>query len=163
MIIPVKRTKAVEELIPLLEAEDAFSRLEAEKRLRDLAQRDFGFRWDGRAEDRTAAVARVREWLDRAKQSAKARRAAASLLPGAPMLDIGQLKGMSPKDVEKHLQDLLSKSPMLAGLVVGRPPCQACTKRPATVEVVEVRGGRARGVTRLCDPCAAERGQAQAG
>jgi hypothetical protein len=155
MIPPVKRTKAVEVLIPQLESEDAFSRLEAEKRLRDVAQRDFGYRWDAQERDRAAALARVRDWIEGTKKAEKARRSAGA--PGAPMLDLEKLKGMSAQEVEKHLQELLGKAPFLAGLTLGRPACEACTKRPATAEIVEIRGGRAKEVARLCDPCAAQR------
>jgi hypothetical protein len=155
MIPAVRRTKAVEVLLPQLESEDAFSRLEAEKRLRDVAQRDFGFRWDASARERAAAIERVWEWIASTNKSERARRSGPN--PAAPMLDLEQLKGMTPQQVEKHLQDLLGKAPFLAGLALGRPTCEACSKRAATAEIVEIKGGKAKGVTRLCDPCAALR------
>jgi hypothetical protein len=152
MISGVKRTRAVEELIPELESEDAFARLEAEKRLRDLAQRDFGYRWDSTERDRTAALARIRDWIAATDKAGKAGKAG----PGAaaPMLDLEQLKGMTPQQVEKHLQELLGKAPFLAGLALGRPSCEACAQKPATAEIVEIKGGKAKGVARLCDACA---------
>ncbi len=151
-------SKAVELVLPDLESGDAFARLDAEKRLVACTRRDFGFRWDGPADERARAVERVRTWLAERRKaegrsSRSARRAAAA---GAAALDLAQLKGMDPKEVEKHIQSLLAQSPGLAGLAMGRPPCQACAKRPATVEIVEVAEGRARAVRRLCEPCAAK-------
>ena len=162
MMRGVKR-KAIEEVLPLLEAEDAFTRLEAEKRLRDLARRDFGYRWDGSDADRAAALARVRAWLQSTLREEKARRAAAAAAPGLATLDIEKLKGMSPQQMEKHLQALLGKAQVLAGFSAGRPRCEGCGQRPATVEIVEVRSRRAGQVLRLCDPCAAQRGDVRGG
>jgi len=154
----VSPTKAVEKVLPDLESADAFTRLEAEKSLVSFTRRDFGFRWDGPDEDRAKALARVRAWLaERRKSEAKgspaARRAAAA---AAATLDLAQLKGLTPQQVEKQIQKLLSQSPMLAGIAMGRPACQSCARRPATVEIVEVEEGSARKVRRLCEPCAAK-------
>lgn len=150
--------KAVELVLPDLESGDAFARLDAEKRLLECTRRDFGFRWDGPAEERARAVERVRAWVaerrrSEGRASRSARRAAAA---GAAALDLAQLKGMDPKKVEKTIQELLAKSPGLAALAAGRPGCQACMKRPATVEIVEIAQGRAVRVRRLCEPCSAK-------
>jgi hypothetical protein len=154
----VKTDKAVEKVLPDLESGDAFTRLEAAQRLLEGTMRDFGFRWDGSAEERAAAVARVRTWLaDRRKTEGAltdaARKAAAG---GKATLDLSQLKGMDPKEVESHLKEILAKTPALAALAMGRAACQACARRPATVEIVVVEERRARRSRRLCEPCAAK-------
>ncbi len=159
MIASVKR-RELEELVPLLEAEDAFTRLDAEKRLRDLARRDFGFRWGDPPEARASAITRLKEWMERARRAERTLRkaAAAAAAGGLAQVNLAELKGLSPQDLEKHLQVLLSKAQFVPGS--GRPRCEACAERPATVEIVEVSGGRkARAVTLLCDACAAERGE----
>jgi hypothetical protein len=153
----VKRSRSVEEILPLLESEDAFVRLEGEKSLRGLVQRDFGFRWDGAPGDRASAVERVRRWIASREKAARERRRGP--VEGTATLDIEKLKGMTPQQVEQHLQALLGKSGLVAGLAFGRPRCGECGSRPSTVEIVRVDSGRARGVTRLCDPCAAKRGE----
>ncbi len=150
------RKKDIEGLIPGLEAEDAFARLEAEKRLRACLQRDFGFRWDGAPGDRAAAVVRLRSWLAETVKGDKGRR---GKFPGLAAVDLTSLKGLSPQEVEMHLQELLGKAHIIAS--VQRPRCEECGKRSATVEIVEVRARKARGVTRLCDPCAAAGGKAR--
>jgi len=154
------RKRDFEQLVTGLEAEDAFSRLEAEKRLRDLLLKDFGYRWDGSAESRKEAVARLRAHDEEERKRERARRAASPAPgPGLTAVDLSQLKGMTPQQVEKHLQQLLGKAGLLGGFQVSRPRCQGCQQRPSTVEIVEVNGRTARAVTRLCDPCAAQRGE----
>lgn len=154
------KRKPIEDLFPLLESEDAFARLEAEKALRDLALRDFGFRWDAAAQERVAALERIRGWLDDARRREKARRDAASA--GFESLDLGALQGMSPAEVEKHLQGLLGKAKFLAGISLLRPKCESCGRKYATVEIVEVKGRDAASILRLCDACASQRGEASA-
>jgi hypothetical protein len=154
----VSPTKAVEKVLPDLESADAFTRLEAEKSLLSFTRRDFGFRWDGPDEDRAKALARVRSWLaDRKKtegsRSRAARRAAAT---GAAAMELAQLKGLDPAAVQKHIQEFLAHSPVMTA--AGRPACQACSRRPATVEIVDIAESRARKVRRLCEPCAAKGG-----
>jgi hypothetical protein len=146
----VKR-KDLEDLVPALEAEDAFVRLEAERRLRDILQLDFGYRWDGAPEARAAAITRLKAWEESGRKQEKARRQAGA---GLAAVNLDDLKGMTPEQVEQHLQKLLSKASMVAGLGLGRRKCEGCAKRHATVEIVEVMGGKARRVRRLCDECA---------
>lgn len=151
-------TKAVERVLPDLESADAFTRLEAEKSLVSFTRRDFGFRWDGPDEDRAKALGRVRTWLaDRKKaegsRSRAARRAAAT---GAAALELGHVKGMDQAEAQKQIQELLAHSPVFSAIAAGRPACQACSRRPATVEIVDIAERRARKVRRLCEPCAAK-------
>ena len=154
------KRKDFEELLPLLRSEDAFARLDAEKRLRDLIQRDFGFRWDDPPDARAAALARMQEWMERARKAERTlRKAAAAAAGGLAQVNLAELKGMSPEELQKHLQALLSKAGFAEGDSPGRPGCEGCARRPATVEIVVVAGGKAREVTLLCDPCAAERGE----
>lgn len=148
------KKRDVEGLYPDLESEDAFARLDGERRLRAMLQRDFGYRWDGPPGDRAAAVERLKEWLAAAAKKEKERR---TPFPGLAAVDLASLKGMSPQEVEKHLQALLGKAQIVAA--ARRPRCEDCGKRAATVEIVEVRSRKARGVRRLCDTCAAEAGQ----
>ncbi len=152
------RKRDFEQLVAGLEAEDAFSRLDAEKRLRDLLMRDFGYRWDGTAETRKEALARLRAHDEAERKRERTRRAEAAA-PGLAAVDLSKLKGMTPQQVEHHLQKLLGKAGLLGGFQVARPRCQGCQQRPATVEIVEVDARTARSVTRLCDPCAAQRGE----
>jgi len=147
--VAVKR-RSVEELFPALESGDAFLRLAAEKRLRALLLHDFGFRWDGPPGDRTAALERIKGWLAEAARKEKERLKA---FPGLAAVDLQSLKGLSPAEVEQHLQELLGKAKAVLSSAAGRPLCEECGKRLATVEIVEVRQSRARGVRRICDPC----------
>ena len=152
--------KAVELILPDLESGDAFARLDAEKRLLVCTRRDFGFRWDGPAEERARAVARLRSWLaERRKAAGPASRSARRAAAEAATLEFAKAKGLDPAQVQKHIEELLSKSPTLAGIAMGRPACQACARRPATVEIVEVADNRARKVRRICEPCAAKGGE----
>jgi hypothetical protein len=155
----VNTSKAVEALLPDLESGDAFARLDAGNRLQECTRRDFGFRWDGTDGERARAVARVRAWLeerrrDEGKGARSRRRAAAE----AAALEFAKAKGLDPAQVQKHIEELLAKAPALAGIALGRPACQACTARPATVEIVEIAAGRAKTVRRLCEPCASKGG-----
>jgi len=148
--------KALDALVAALESADAFERLDAEKRLRGAVRRDFGFRWDDPGEARARAIARLRAWVEeQAKESREARRAAAQ----AGALSLASLQGLTPEEAGKKLEALLAKAPSLSALALGRPPCAECGTRPATVEVVEVRGRKPASVLRLCDPCAARRGE----
>ncbi|MCK6480498.1 MAG: hypothetical protein L6R43_10215, partial [Planctomycetes bacterium] len=101
------RRRDLERLVGDLEAEDAFARLDAEKRLREEMQTDFGFRWDAPAESRRTAVARLRAHVEEQRKREKARLAGKK---GLASLDLQQLKGMTPAQVEKHLQNLLGKA-----------------------------------------------------
>jgi hypothetical protein len=152
----VKR-KDLDELLPRLQSGDAFERLEAEGRLRDLAERDFGVRWDDPPEARTAALARLRAWLEARQRAGMPRRRGAGAVGPIPG-DLAQLQGMTPKEVEEHLQKVLSDAQAVAGVTLGRPRCEDCRRRPSTVSVVEVRGRRARALVRLCEACAVKRG-----
>lgn len=150
-------SRDIEGLFPHLESEDAFERLDAEQRLRDLTQRDFGFRWDAGADERASALSRVRAWLLARKKSRE--RAAAVLPAGFSAVDLQKLKGLPQEEVEKHLQALLAKAQLAGVLGLGRPRCEACRRRSATVEVVDLPGGGSPPVvTSLCDPCAVKRG-----
>ena len=74
--------KALDALVAGLESADAFERLDAEKRLRGVARRDFGYRWDDPAESRGQALARLKAWAEaEAKERREARKAAAGKRP----------------------------------------------------------------------------------
>jgi len=152
------RPKDLEALLPGLESADAFARLEAERRLRVLLSRDAGYRWDAAPADRAASLDRLRKRLAEEAKRSRARRGG---FPGLAAVDLKALQGMSPQEMEGHLQELLGKAQVVAAAGHGRPRCQGCGKRPATVEIVEVRSRRARGVKRLCDPCAAAPGESK--
>jgi hypothetical protein len=136
----VTRTRAVRSLLPVLEGEDAFARLEAERRLGELARRDFGYRWDAPDPSRALALGRVRAWIREETERAGRVRGPAG----------GDVRKMTPGQLQEHLQALL------AGAV--RPACSGCAKAPATVEIVRVAGRSGRVQARLCEPCAAARG-----
>ena len=148
--------KALDALVAGLESADAFERLDAEKRLRGVARRDFGFRWDDPEASRVRALERLKAW---AEEQARERRESKKAAAQAGALSLASLAGLSPEEAGKKLEALLAKAPSLSALALGRPPCGECGSRPATVEVVEVRGRKSSGVLRLCDPCAARRGE----
>ena len=152
------RRKELEELIARLESEDAFDRLEAEARLRQVAHRDFGFRWDAPAEARGEAVSRLRTWIEEKRKRKEAARRKATQA-GFQAVNLEDLKSLPPEDVEKHLQQLLAKAQVLGGFALTRPRCEECRRRPASVEVVDILPGAGAAVTRLCDACAVERGE----
>jgi hypothetical protein len=136
----VTRTRAVRSLLPVLEGEDAFARLEAERRLGELARRDFGYRWDAPDPARALALGRVRAWIrEETERAGRARGKGAA-----------DLRAMTPEQVQAHLQALLAGA--------ARPVCAGCGKAPATVEIVRVAGRSGRVQARLCEPCAAARG-----
>jgi hypothetical protein len=141
-------------LLEGLRSEDAFERREAEERLRAVARRDFGFRWDSPAEERQAALERLRAWVLR---EASARREARKTAAGAAALELAKLQGLSPEEAQAKLDALLSKGPALAEAALGLPTCLECSERPATVEVVDLRDGRSCASVRLCEPCLARR------
>ncbi len=149
--------RALRKILAKLESPDAFERLDAEQSLRHLTQRDFGFRWDDPEEDRSSALDRIRDW-------AEARNKPAVDPAGDPAtLDLEQLKKMSPQQMEEHLQALLAKAKFVGGFQLGRPRCEDCRKRPATVHVVECSGRTATATSQLCDPCAVSRGEVREG
>ena len=144
--------RVLEELLPALQSEDAFERLEAEARLRGAVRRDFGYRWDAPAGDRSAALDRLRAWLD---EQSRARRQARKIAAGAAALELAKLQGLSPEEAQEKLQALLSKSQGLEGLAFGLKPCLQCEERPATVEVVDLRPGKPPATLHLCERCLA--------
>ena len=150
---PVKRQE-IEGIVRGLQSGDAFERLEAEGRLRALARRDFGFRWDGPEEERAEALARLRDWVrERERERREARRTAA----GAAALELAKLQGLSPEEAQAKLQALLSKPHGLAALGLGIVPCKDCGEHPATSELVDLERGRAPTVVALCETCLVRR------
>ncbi len=148
----------VESLLPRLQSEDAFERLEASRELMEAAHGTFGFLWDGPEQGREEALARIRSAVASTRKRTQARRAVD--VPGAVQAEqIAQLTGIPAEVLQKHLQTLFAKAQAATGLSLTRPRCQDCGKRPATVEVVGLTGGRASEVVVLCDPCAARRGE----
>ncbi len=144
-------------VLKMLTSEDAFERLEGERRLRVKAARDFGYRWDGSPEARQRALDRVKAWREERRR--RASRTAAAAGPGLAAFDLSELKGLPPAEVEEKLRALLEQAKLGGNVLLGRRPCEECRKRPATVQVTAPRPDEDPEVRHFCDPCAVLRGE----
>lgn len=154
--MPEWDTNSIEELISELESDDAFARLGAIEKLQSLTQRTFGFRFNDPPEDRSAAIARLKDWIreDKRKRERKSQLEAAVQIGGG-LIDMGALKKAIkeiPADkIQGYLNALISKMKSM------QTRCEGCGVRPASVSVTEKTDGEYR-TRAYCDICAHERG-----
>lgn len=147
--------KRIESLIAGLASADSFARLAAIEELSSLTNLSLGFRFNSPSEDRSQAIERWnRWWKEQQREKEKEKLQAAIHLTGGA-LDLGALKKAIKEIPAEKIQGYLNA--LLLKMKSPQTRCDACSVRPATVQITELRAGRVR-TRHLCDTCAQERG-----
>jgi hypothetical protein len=150
--------RKIEPLIAELASGDAFRRLEAIEKLEDLTRMTLGFRFNDPEGERTRAIQRWKDWMEREQREKEQEgklRAAVELSGGA--IDIGALKDAIKEIPAQKLQGYLNA--FIMKMKAAQTRCEGCKVRQATVRVTEIDDGETT-VRHFCDLCARERGDA---
>ena len=153
--MPKWNAEDIETLFSSLESVDSFARLDAIERLESLTKMTFGFRFNDPENARGDAVSRWKHWWKEQRREKEKEKLQAAIQMTGGAVDLKALKQAIKEIPATKIQDYLNA--LVHQMKVRRKRCEACSVRPATVQVTELTGGMQM-TKSLCDPCAQERG-----
>lgn len=155
-------TETIASHVEALDSDDAFVRREAIEWLARVTRRRHDFDWRADADERAPSLARWRDWLERRRRRERTERLGNTLekLTGG-QLDpkaLSQLvAGLDDPSEAQAVKALIAQLAAAQAAPPPRPICEACSGRPATVELVRRTADGWVG-EELCEPCASARG-----